>query len=177
MGAIMIKHVLAIVIVFSFSCMFVSQAKAEILTDRCSNEVAYSPTYDAKVPLAKGAIVLKRGKDGWSPWSEPFEVKTGDDGFIRWWCHSTIGDEFDPGTWRVGVNAGGIIACASAVGVTVLSDGTGAPSLAGCAKVVTLKSSAVNGWTPERSRCSAHSNRIRARLGPDRLLQTECLKN
>jgi hypothetical protein len=31
------------------------------------------------------------------------------------------------------------------------------------------------GWTPERSRCGDHSTRIRARMGPDRLLQTEYL--
>lgn len=33
----------------------------------------------------------------------------------------------------------------------------------------------VAGWTPERSRCGDHSTRIRARLGSDRLRQTECL--
>jgi L-alanine-DL-glutamate epimerase-like enolase superfamily enzyme len=44
-----------------------------------------------------------------------------------------------------------------------------------CKKAIKLGSSAFAGWTPERSRCGNHTTRIRARLGPDRLLQTECL--
>lgn len=31
------------------------------------------------------------------------------------------------------------------------------------------------GWIPERSRCNNKSNRIRARLGPDRRLQIKCM--
>jgi hypothetical protein len=169
----MIRYVLAIVTVFS--CMFASLAHAEVMTDRCSAAVAFAPNYDAARPLMKGAIVLQRGKNGWSAWSAPFEVQTSEDGFIRWWCHSTIGNTFDLGTTHVSFNAGGVIGCLTAVGAAVLSDGTGAPSLAGCAQAVTFKTSAVNGWTPERSRCDSHSHRIRARLGPDRLLQTQCL--
>jgi hypothetical protein len=140
----------------------------ETMTDRCSAEVAFVPTYDAH-PNAHGTIILKRDKDGNTPWSRPFTVKTGDDGHIRWWCHSTIGNALDPGTWRIKVSEKEITACLE----EVFSDKPpqGNPD---CKKAIKLGSSAFEGWTPERSRCGDHSTRIRARLGPDRLLQTEC---
>jgi hypothetical protein len=147
----------------------------EMMTDRCSAEVAFPPTYDAN-PLTHGTVVLKRGKDGYSPWTT-FSRKTGDDGHVRWWCHSTTGDTFDPGTWRVHIDAGGAAACLISVGASVVSDGSASPSLASCLKVIKISSSAFDGWTAERSRCGDHSTKFRARLGPDRLLQTECIGN
>jgi hypothetical protein len=142
------------------------------MTDRCSREVAFPKHYDGK-PNSVGTVILKRGKNGTTPWSEPFTVDLGDDGHVRWWCHSTTGNVFDLGTATF--NPGGIAACATAVGGTVISAGSGAASLAGCASLLNFGGSAWKGWTPERSRCSDHSARMRARLGKNRLLQTECL--
>src|SRR2546425_46852 len=83
----------------------------ELMTDRCSDMVAIVPSYDAK-PNASGTVLLVRRPDGWTEWTEPFEVKLGPDGHIRWWCHSTTGNFFDPGTWRIKeVIAGGTVTC------------------------------------------------------------------
>ena len=147
---------------------------AETMTDRCSAEVAFVPNFDAK-PNAHGTHILKRDADGKTPWTKEFTVQTDDSGFIRWWCHSTTGDFLDPGTWTLSVNGGAVLACLAAVGGTVATEGAAAPATASCVKTIQLGSSAFKGWTPERSRCGDHSTRIRARLGPDRLLETECL--
>jgi len=146
----------------------------EIMIDRCSAEVAFVPNFDAK-PNTHGTHILKRDAQGNTAWTAPFTVQTDSDGFIRWWCHSTTGNFLDPGTWEVKVDAGAVIACLAAAVGTAATDGAGAGATASCVKVVSLGSSAFEGWTPERSRCSDHSSRIRVRLGPDRLLQTECL--
>ncbi len=150
-------------------------AADEVMTDRCSAEVAFPPTYNGK-PNAKDTVILARGTDGTTPCSEPFTVALDGSGHVRWWCHSTTGNMFDLGTLRVtGASPDGIVACITAVGATIVSSGTGAPALAACVKVLTFGSSAWNGWTAEQSRCSDHSVKIRARLGKDRLLQTECM--
>ncbi len=146
----------------------------ETLTDRCSAEVAFVPTFNA-APNTHGTHILKRNAQGNAGWTEPFTVQTDSDGFIRWWCHSTTGNSFDPGTWKVHVDPGAVVACLVSAAGTVATDGAAAPTTASCAKVIALGSSAWKGWTPERSRCSDHANRIRVRLGPDRLLETECL--
>jgi len=146
----------------------------ETMTDRCSAEVAFVPTFDSK-PNTHGTRILKRDASGNTDWTRPFEVQTDDSGFIRWWCHSTTGNAFDPGTWEVKVDPGALVACIAAIGGTVASDGGAAPATATCVKTIELGSSAFRGWTPERSRCSDHSTKIRARLGPDRLLETECM--
>lgn len=145
----------------------------EVMTDRCSAEVAFPPSYNAK-PFTHGTHVLKRGKDGWTGW-HTFKAELGDDGHVRWWCHSTTGNVFDPGTWRIHIDAAGATACLVSAVSTVATDGTAAPTLASCEKAIKITSSAFDGWTAERSRCGDHSNKFRARLGPDRLLQTECL--
>jgi hypothetical protein len=145
----------------------------EMMTDRCSAEVAFPPTYDGK-PTEANTVVLKRDQNGYSPWTT-FSRGTGDDGHVRWWCHSTTGNVFDPGTWRVSVNPSGAVACLVSIGTAVVTDGAGAPAVATCLKTINIGSSAFDGWTAERSRCNDHSTRFRARLGPDRLLQTECL--
>ena len=144
-----------------------SAASREVLTDRCSGEVAFTPTFDGK-PTAHGSVILKRGGDGYSPVST-FSVKTDKDGYVRWWCHSTIGNVFDPGTWRVRVDGAALFACLVSPGVPV--DATNAA----CQQSVKIGSAAFDGWTPERSRCGDHSTKLQARLGPDRLLTTECL--
>ena len=142
----------------------------EVLTDRCSGEVAFTPTYESN-PTTHGTVVLKRGHDGYSPVST-FTVKPDKDGEIRWWCHSTTGNVFDPGTWRVHVEGNALIGCLLSPLAPVSPDGATAAS---CKKVVKLGSSSFEGWTPERSRCKDHSSKLQARLGPDRLLTTECL--
>jgi hypothetical protein len=137
----------------------------EIMTDRCSAEAAIAPSYTAR-PNSRGAVVLRRGPNGWSPWSQPFRVALGPDGHIRWWCRSTTGNYFDPGTWRI-EEAGAGVRCSQ------YADG----QVSGCRPDgrITIGSSAWEGWTPERSRCGDRSTRVRARLGPNRLLQIECL--
>jgi hypothetical protein len=146
------------------------------MTDRCSAEVSFPESYDGK-PNSKGAMILKRAADGSTPWTHPFKVGTGENNHIRWWCHSTIGNEFDLGTSRVtGVDANAIVMCVEGVGEASVGDAAAAGSaISGCTKILKISSSAFQGWTPERSRCADHSAKIRARLGPDRLLQIECL--
>ena len=137
----------------------------EVMTDRCSAEVAIVPSYDA-LPQTPGAIIIKRGPNGSTDWTPPFTVRLGSSGHIRWWCHSTSGNVFDPGTWRIdNVEIG--TKCEVNADFSQQScrpDGN-----------IKLGSSAWNGWTPERSRCNDRSVKIRARLGPNRLLQIECL--
>lgn len=138
---------------------------SEVMTDRCSAEVAIVPYYDAR-PDTPGTIILKRRSDQRTDWTPAAHVQLGSSGHIRWWCHSTTGNMFDPGTWRIKEVTIGT-KCA------IYPDGT--PE--NCRPDGTLKvgSSAWSGWTPERSRCDDRSTNIRARLGPDRLLQIECL--
>jgi hypothetical protein len=127
-------------------CSYATTVAAnEVMTDRCSREVAITPTYNDK-PGAPGTVVLTRGPNGSGSWTKPFRVSLDSAGHIRWWCHSTslTGAFFPrgiPGT------CGDLLPCPEAF----------------------------DGWTPERSRCGNHSTLIRARLGPDRLLQIECL--
>jgi len=135
----------------------------EILTDRCSSDVVIAPTYNAP-PNAYHAIVLVRDVNGSTPWSPPFKIELdSDSGFIRWWCHSTAYNWLDPGTWRIDELI---------LGIACNLDGSSChPS------GLTLKghTASTDGWTAERSRCDSHTNVLRARLGPDRLLQMECL--
>jgi hypothetical protein len=144
--------------------LFTTAASAdEVMTDRCSNEV--SIVNWGNTPGSNGAVVLKRhnGKTGWTP---PFTVKLGDDGHIRWWCHSTQGNAFDPGTWRIkDVYAG--TKCTIYADNSVESCGPDAS--------INIGSSEWKGWTPERSRCGNRSNKIRARLDGNRKLLIQCL--
>ena len=135
-------------------------AANEVMTDRCSAAVAIPPSHDAK-PDAPGTVVLVRGKDGKTDWTPPFTVKLGPDGHIRWYCNSTAGNWADPGTWRVE---------SVEVGIKTNDQGDSTPTFK-----IKLTDSSWKGWTPERSRCDNRSTKIRARLGPDRLLQIECL--
>jgi hypothetical protein len=138
-----------------FSC-----ATNEVMTDRCSAAVAIPPDYNAR-PDAPGTVVLVRDKNGRTDWTPPFTVKLGPAGHIRWWCNSTTGNWADPGTWRIQ---------SVEVGVKLDDKGKAKPTFS-----IKLTDSSWKGWTPERSRCDNRSTRIRARLGPNRLLQIECL--
>ena len=142
-----------------------SARAGEVMTDRCSAEVAIVPSYEVR-PDTPGTIILKRKPDGTTPWTPPFKVQRGGSGHIRWWCHSTTGNAFDPGTWRIQELSVG-------TECEIFADGT--PQSCRPDGGLKLGSSAWNGWTPERSRCGNRSTLIRARLGPSRLLQIECL--
>lgn len=150
----------------------------EVMTDRCSSEVAIVPSYNAQ-PTTSGTVLLTRDAGGQTPWSKPFRVQTGSSGHIRWWCHSTTGNIFDPGTWRPDIDFGKAGACVvDGIGIIFGENESqkGTDVLKNCLGAVKkLGSSAKNGWTPERSRCGDRSSLIRARLGPNRLLQIECL--
>jgi len=137
----------------------------EVMTDRCSAEVAIVPIYAAR-PDSPGTIVLKRQANGSTNWTPPFRVQLGSSGHIRWWCHSTTGNMFDPGTWRIQEVR---------VGTECKIYADGSPESCRPDGALKIGSSAWNGWTPERSRCDNRSTLIRARLGPNRLLQIECL--
>ena len=153
-----------------------SAAPHETMTDRCMGEVAFPPSYDAN-PTAPGTVVLKRDASGYSPWTS-FRAQTSGDGHVRWYCHSTLGNAFDPGTWRVhfNANAGQIEACLVSIGAAVATEGAGTPgAVMACQKLISITTSDFHGWTPERSRCGDRSKHFRARLGPNRLLETECL--
>lgn len=145
------------------ACSAFTSAHAEVMTERCSHEVAIVGW--GKTPDSNGAVLLKRqgGKTSWTP---PFTVKLSDDGHIRWWCHSTTGNALDAGTWRIrNVDTGS--------GCKLRSD---APA-EDCSTIVSFSvtTSDWKGWTAERSRCSNRSNKIRARLEGNRKLRIQCL--
>lgn len=171
---------------FSMLASTLPASAGEVMTDRCSSEVAIVPSYNDQ-PITSGTVLLTRDASGQTPWSKPFRVQTGGggltgSGFIRWWCHSTTGNVFDPGTWRPDIDfvkAG--ICVTDGIGVIFGDDNTrdskkGSDIVKNCLGAVKkIGSSAKNGWTPERSRCDNRSTLIRARLGTNRLLQIECL--
>jgi len=140
-------------------------AARETMTDRCSAEVAIVPTFGDH-PDTAGTIILKRAANGSTDWTPPFNVQLGNSGRIRWWCHSTSGNSFDPGTWRIDELT---------IGTKCQIFADGSPQQCGPDGNIKFGSSVWNGWTAERSRCSDRSTKIRARLGPNRLLQIECL--
>ncbi len=184
------------ILIAATSCSFIATstlsmvspaAAGEVMTDRCSSEVAIAPSYNAQ-PMTTGALVLTRNANGETPWSKPFRVQTGGggltgSGFIRWWCHSTTGNVFDPGTWRPEFDFAKLGICvADGIGVIFgdenkqKADKSSQDIVKNCLGAVKkLGSSAKNGWTAERSRCDNRSTLIRARLGTNRLLQIECL--
>jgi len=137
----------------------------ETMTDRCEAAVAIPPSYDAG-PTAPGTVILCRDASDRTPWTRPFHVQLGPRGHIRWWCNSTTGNLFDPGTWRLGIDRIGVAASYDEeTGETGVTPDVG----------VEFSTSSWEGWTAERSRCGDRSTLIRARLGPKRLLQIECL--
>jgi len=138
----------------------------EVLTDRCSGDVAIVNWGDA--PNSGGhTLILHRDSSGYTQWTQPFSVNLSSDGFVRWWCHSETGNWADPGTWEI-----------REVQLGVQCD-MNANDVQGCLPnpQAQISNSVWNGWTAERSRCDSHSNRFMARLGPDRLLQMVCQDN
>ena len=132
----------------------------EVMTDRCSGDVAFPPTYDTG-PGEVGTMFVTRGGAGGTRWSPSIRQQIDGDGHIRWYCHSTTGNWADPGTWTID-NSGGTYNCDPDNNCTLSVNASGHPV-------------DVNGWTAERSRCDNHSNTFRAILGQNRLLQIECL--
>lgn len=150
----------------------------EVMTDRCSADVSIVYNYGDK-PLTNGAVLLHRGPNGWSDWTPPFRVTLSKDGYIRWWCNSTTGNWLDPGTWRW--RDGAVVGVDCNWGGYYPGDETIKPypkKLGGHCDPIRkfpLTTSNWQGWTAERSRCKNRSTLIRARLGPDRVLNIECL--
>ena len=158
---------------FAVACLlgFLSRpARAgEVMQDRCRGEVAIVPvipnvsTADAR-PGTPGTVVLKRRSDGNTDWSNIFQVQLIDSGHIRWWCNTGSGSVLDPGVWRV----------------NQVDDGSKCEFsglIANCRADLRVKSGAPvwGHWVPERSRCNDRSTKFRARLGPGRSLQIECM--
>jgi hypothetical protein len=153
-----------------------SAAARETLTDRCSDDVAFPPSYSAGLG-ASPTMVLTRDASGYSPWTPAFRVRLSSRGYIRWYCHSTTGNWFDPGTWTL-ETLQAYAGCGVAV-VGTIQNGLDNASEAGLACYSAYEAAeklGEGGWTAERSRCSGREATIRARLGPNRLLQIECLR-
>lgn len=145
---------------------------SETMIDRCSSDVIISLHYssdDVFDPNQVDGLMLIRapGGNAYTEWSDQMPVHGHT--WIRWFCHSTTGNIFDVGTWRIH-------------GATIGTKCTGdwdQGQVDECQPVgsIDLGSSAVGGWTPERSRCDSENTKaISARLGPDRLLEMRCLE-
>ncbi|HWO29736.1 MAG TPA: hypothetical protein VNO32_13155 [Candidatus Acidoferrum sp.] len=155
----------------------------ESLTDRCSGEVSFPTSYGAQA-TDLGAVIMKRGTNGYSDWTPIFTVGLDDSSHVRWYCHSTTGNFIDPGTWVLRSTGaactfsgnGGILKPSSDAGGSSGGGGSGGGgSGVACTTTVNLVSTDSAGWTAEQSRCNGHTNRFRARLGPDRLLESLCV--
>lgn len=155
----------------------------ETLTDRCSGEVSFPTSYGAQA-TDTGAVILKRGNNGYSDWTPIFTVGLNDSGQVRWYCHSTTGNFIDPGTWVLRSNGAACTFSSNGGSPKTTSSDAGGGSSGGsggggsgiaCTTTVNLVSIDSAGWTAEQSRCNGHANSFRARLGPDRLLETLCV--
>jgi hypothetical protein len=141
----------------------------ETLTDRCSGDVIIASRYsdDFGDALLSG-VLLKRGGSGPQTASA---LKISGHTWIRWWCHSTIGNWADPGTWRISdlYLSGG---CSFDETSGTVSD---------CQRKdtkISMTSSDRQGWTAERSRCESDGTKyIDASVGTNRLLQIRCWGN
>jgi hypothetical protein len=149
----------------------------ETLKDRCGKEVSIPMSYDGK-PGQEGAIVLQRPADGgWTSWSEPFTVELSPEGRVRWWCHSETGNFALSGVYKLSgafCKALGVLIEAKTEGPQGTSEATGGLCKKG-ADAWLLNPQTSQGWTAERSRCDDHSTKLRARVGPGRRLEMECL--
>jgi hypothetical protein len=146
----------------------------EELTDRCSGDVILSNhlqgSYRTGLLLSRTPALSGDGR--YSPWSRIFKI---DNREFRWHCRSTASSfwaSLDPGTWRIKINEGYFGAECEQAADGALSD----CHIAEPKFDVEFSSSAVDGWYPEKSTCPEGTTHIRARLGPDRLLTTECLR-
>jgi hypothetical protein len=147
---------------------------SEKMIDRCSAEVAFPPFFDGG-PGEPDTIFLKRTPQLVTDWSPVFHPGLSDGHQVRWWCHSTTGNFLDPGTWRV--RSGGL-ACklSAAASVGTSKDSTLAKIGAECDTTLNLIAVDMSGWTAEQSRCNSRTDFFRARLGPERLLETVCIQ-
>jgi hypothetical protein len=136
----------------------------ETMLDRCSGEVIVAWSFDEPFSLAMTGIAVKRvNSTSWTQWSELMPVTSG---ALRWYCHSTIGNWLDPGTWRIRK----LIA-----GIDCPGNWDTDTSTCGFNASIKITSSALDGWTPERSNCSSATTRyVQARLGTDRRLEIRC---
>jgi hypothetical protein len=141
----------------------------EILTDRCSGDVAIVPGYNSR-PDNANTIILRRDSRASTVWTKPFTVNLSSEGRIRWYCHSTTGNWIDIGTWRIEE-----LSLGTSCDVDANFQHPSNCQANGRSLKLTLADT--NGWTAERSRCNDHSTVLRAHLGPDRLFQMECLGN
>lgn len=137
----------------------------EIMTDHCSADVSFPSTYDGP-PVGLGSFIVSRGGHANSAnWTFPIRQTLDSDGHIRWWCHSTTGNRADPGTYTFD-KVGATYVCGNSNGS---DDCILRPDIAG------PPSTDLSGWTAKSSRCDNRSNVFRARLGPNRSLEIECL--
>ena len=161
----------------ALSASLVSAKEIETMQDKCSSDVAFVPRYDDN-PGVPGTIVLKRGVT--ADWTPDFQVETNKKGYIRWWCHSTKGNLLDPGTWRPKFDTVKTVACAGGALIYAFDPNSdiGKKGLEQCQGAIQkFDSSAWQDWTPERSRCSNRSKKIRARLDSNRKLEIQCPDN
>jgi hypothetical protein len=135
----------------------------EVMTDRCSGEVAFPSGYYVH-PSEPGTFILKRDYTGYSE-EISILVGTGKGGRIRWYCHSTTGNFLDPGTWVV--NSGKVIEKCDV--------GDGGSVSCGTSGSIGVSQYDFGDWTAEQSRCNNHTGSIVARLGPNRRLTIECM--
>lgn len=149
-----------VLILSSFTTAY-AQSVRDRLTDRCSGDVIIVANYDDPLD-ASDALYLSRDQDsdgdGYTNWQYiPTNSRR-----VRWYCHSeSWGRYLDPGTWRI-----------TGVGIEIQCDEGGENCHPN--PTVEVGFSDIDGWFPERSRCSRGAVQW-ARLGPDRLLQMLCM--
>ena len=149
----------------------------EVMQDRCKQDVAFIPSIP-NVPNSRlrpgmpGTVILKRKSDDRTDWSRIFEER-GSGGRVDWWCYTGSGSGIEPGVWRVNESDG--FEDGSNDGKRCLFSGDTGPD---CHPDPNVKhtSKVWEHWSSESSRCKDRSNtRFRARLGPHRSLQIECM--
>ena len=141
----------------------------EVMQDRCKQDVVFIP-FNPKIPGGgrpgePGTVILKRRSDGRSDWSRIFQGHPAGKGRVGWWCYTGPGTEFEPGVWQVNLEEDGSRCPFSDVIANCLGD----------SKVRHNAPVWARDWTAEQSRCRDGSTKFRARLGPKRSLQIECM--
>jgi hypothetical protein len=161
---------LSLAVVCLLGATAVHAPAGEIMRDRCKQDVVFvpplpsQPAADAR-PGMPGTVLLKRRSDGKNDWSNVFQMKLVEGGFVRWWCYTGGGTGFEPGVWQLNQGDDGTRCLFS----DVIKDCHPDPNVRQAAPVWGRD------WTAERSRCKDRSTKFRARLGSSRLLQIECM--
>ncbi len=146
----------------------------ETLTERCSGDVYFPQSYGDS-PINGRYTQLKRPASGYTPWTSTFYSAPNQDGFVRWWCYTTKQGLFDI------FGGGGISVGGTTITGVIVGGGCdyGPDGLVNCKPSIDIttddKPKSEYNWTAERSRCDNHSGYLRARLGPNRLLQIQCM--